>query len=186
MKYKSLLPVNVEGSTRNELLYNFHEYKGRNFVPEPVHPKIRWNTKSPIGVEAKYEPLMWTRIMPTNNEPLKMPKETVYKPSTGSKHLRTVDDNKKSENAPRAKCAHLLDLVPNQLGLLGFMWDREHHSCAYEALLTILSDLWSQNPPRWAVTFCDMNDYLQVLLQGLGEALIWIVWLQNYFVCHID
>ncbi|KAJ7581734.1 hypothetical protein C8J56DRAFT_895316 [Mycena floridula] len=77
MKYKGLLPVDVEGSTRNELLYNFREYKGMNFVPKLVHPKIRWNTKSPIGVEAKYEPLMWTRIMPTENEPLKMPKETV-------------------------------------------------------------------------------------------------------------
>ncbi|KAJ7585480.1 hypothetical protein C8J56DRAFT_1004802 [Mycena floridula] len=38
MKYNRLLPSEIEGSTQNELLYNFRQYKGRNFVPDATKP----------------------------------------------------------------------------------------------------------------------------------------------------
>ncbi|KAJ7589429.1 hypothetical protein C8J56DRAFT_785005, partial [Mycena floridula] len=174
MKYNGLMPSDIEGSTRNELLYNFCQYKGRNFVPDAVHSRIKWSDKSPIGVEAKYEPLLWTRITRDDTieaKPLKLNKLVDYVPAMGSKRIHTVGDDGTVDNT-RYKHVRLLNLVPNQIGPVSFVWDHIHHSCPYDALFTIFADLWSQNPSRWANVFAQISDYLHVLSQGLGQVTV--------------
>ncbi|KAJ7577884.1 hypothetical protein C8J56DRAFT_1007103 [Mycena floridula] len=77
MKYNRLLPSEIEGSTQNELLYNFHQYKGRNFVPDAVHSRIRWSYKI-------------TQDDTIETKPLKLDKLVDYVPAVGSKHIRPV------------------------------------------------------------------------------------------------
>jgi hypothetical protein len=50
LKYKSLLPKQMDGHRRNTLLINFREWKGLNYVPPNIHPAIRWNEKNPLDI----------------------------------------------------------------------------------------------------------------------------------------
>jgi hypothetical protein len=50
LKYKSLLPKQMDGHWRNTLLINFREWKGLNYVPPKTHPVIQWNEKNPLDI----------------------------------------------------------------------------------------------------------------------------------------
>ena len=41
------------------------------------------------------------------------------------------------------------DVTPLQNSPVGMMWDGENYSCAYDALFTILCDVWIQDPKKW-------------------------------------
>ena len=46
---------------------------------------------------------------------------------------------------------------------LGFIWDSENYSCAYDSLLMILLVIWSEEPSRWKTRFKDMNRVMNIL-----------------------
>jgi hypothetical protein len=48
----------------------------------------------------------------------------------------------------------------------GTQWDGENYSCAYDALFTILYDIWSSKPTQWKTFFKDSNPYLTALHDG--------------------
>jgi hypothetical protein len=58
-----------------------------------------------------------------------------------------------------------LDLQ-NQDAPIGLIWDPEDHSCAYDALFTVLGDIWVYNPTMWTRAFGLMSSYANKL--GLG------------------
>ena len=43
LRYIGKLPESVQGNRRNALIHTFRQYKGLTYVPDSVHPSIRWN-----------------------------------------------------------------------------------------------------------------------------------------------
>ena len=58
-----------------------------------------------------------------------------------------------------------LDLQ-NQDAPIGLIWDSHDHSCAYDAMFTILGDIWVYNPTMWTREFGLMSSFANKL--GLG------------------
>jgi hypothetical protein len=46
---------------------------------------------------------------------------------------------------------------------LGFVWDGENYSCAYDALFTILLSIWSENPSSCTTRFKEINTTMKML-----------------------
>jgi len=56
--------------------------------------------------------------------------------------------------------------VQNQDAPIGLIWDSQDHSCAYDALFTILGDIWVFNPTAWTREFGLISSFANKL--GLG------------------
>ena len=56
--------------------------------------------------------------------------------------------------------------IQNQDAPIGLIWDSQDHSCAYDALFTILGDIWVFNPTMWTHEFRLMSSFANKL--GLG------------------
>ena len=48
----------------------------------------------------------------------------------------------------------------------GTQWDGNNYSCAYDALFTILFNVWAANPKKWKQIFQHSNLYLSTLHGG--------------------
>jgi len=53
----------------------------------------------------------------------------------------------------------------------GTQWDGENYSCAYDALFTILFNIWVSKPKKWKKIFKDSNQYLSTLHDGFQKYL---------------
>ena len=53
----------------------------------------------------------------------------------------------------------------------GMEWDGENHSCAYDALFTILYNIWISKPKKWKRIFKDSNENLFALHDGFQRYL---------------
>lgn len=53
--------------------------------------------------------------------------------------------------------------VQNQDAPIGLIWDSCDHSCAYDALFTILGDIWVYNPTMWMHKFGLMSSFAKKL-----------------------
>ena len=56
--------------------------------------------------------------------------------------------------------------IQNQDAPIGLIWDSQDHSCAYDALFTILGDIWVFNPTMWTCEFGLISSFANKL--GLG------------------
>ena len=46
-RYLGKLPAIVDGDTRNHVIAAFREWRGEHYIPQNVHPSIRWSKRSP-------------------------------------------------------------------------------------------------------------------------------------------
>jgi hypothetical protein len=54
--------------------------------------------------------------------------------------------------------------IQNQDAPIGLIWDSEDHSCAYDAVFTILGDIWVYNPTMWTHEFGLMSSFAKNLV----------------------
>ena len=54
--------------------------------------------------------------------------------------------------------------VQNQDAPIGLIWDSQDYSCAYDALFTILGDIWVFNPTMWTYEFGLMSSFANKLV----------------------
>ncbi|KAF8222351.1 hypothetical protein L208DRAFT_1524316, partial [Tricholoma matsutake] len=53
----------------------------------------------------------------------------------------------------------------------GLIWDSENYSCAYDALFSILCDIWIQDPKKWTKWFYWLSKPLEMLAYNYREVL---------------
>ena len=55
----SLLVPEINGHCRNTLIRQFRMWKGLNYVPENLHPTIKWSAQCPNHIEADVQDIPW-------------------------------------------------------------------------------------------------------------------------------
>ena len=53
----------------------------------------------------------------------------------------------------------------------GTRWDGNNYSCAYDALFSILFNIWTTKPKKWKTIFQESNQYLDTLHDGFQKYL---------------
>jgi hypothetical protein len=181
MRYENLLPDHITGNRRNSLIRQFQEWKGTNYVPKNVHTSIRWNKHDPLDTLNIVTDSPWQIIQkgkqkgsastnkPTNrNVGFVAARGTIPVTIAASKRPLDVDDGTEVK-AKRTKLSEETTVTKDQ-SLLGFVWDGENYSCAYDLVLTILLSIWMQNPSKWKGHFKDMNRTMNVLASGFHRS----------------
>ena len=62
-----------------------------------------------------------------------------------------------SDNAKKTKAAPMVMASDNSSSPDGLIWDGDNYSCAYDALLTILYEVWSTDTKAWTRRFKEIN-----------------------------
>ena len=201
LAFYSQLPLEINGHSQNTLIRQFRAWKGLNYVPENLHPSIKWSEKCPNPLAAEVQDIPWQIVnrkehlnSNLNNSILKAPNAFVtakgsmplqYK-TTSTEHkadnqgelhaikkLKTLHKsnnstskwkNEDKSDGPRKKQKFTTsneDDAPH-----GSQWDGDNYRCAYDALFTILFNIWVSNPKKWKKIFKDSNQYLSTLHDG--------------------
>ncbi|TFK51588.1 hypothetical protein OE88DRAFT_1630103, partial [Heliocybe sulcata] len=150
LTYHGILPAHIEGHRRNTLVRSYQQWKA-DYCPEIVHPAIRWSVTEPLKLIDMTEDSEWMLIKPSR------PKD-ILRPLT--KQNQDIYAKEKSKDINKSNTTMLspdpviefppdnsqdLTLKPDPVG---FIW-KSNYSCAYDALLTILYNLWSDNREKW-------------------------------------
>jgi hypothetical protein len=154
LKYEGELPELVNGSTRNDLIDQFKQWKGDLYVPEHTDASLRWSANDPMHLSMSSKA------------------KGSYIPAKGSKPITRGPPSSPSEGRPskRQKTAKPLPQsgpVFDEDGPTGIEWDGEDYSCSYDTLFTILFDIWAQNPKLWTRRLRSIdNGFLTALSKG--------------------
>ena len=64
-----------------------------------------------------------------------------------------------SESAKKTKAAPMVMASDNSSSLDGLIWDGDNYSRAYDALFTILYEIWSTDTKGWTGRFKEINQH---------------------------
>jgi hypothetical protein len=179
LRYERQLPTDINGHRRNTVIRQFQKWKGTSYVPENVHSAIRWSKHDRFDMLPEMTDSPWQMIQKINGSENKQPKSEKpnmvnFIPAKGSEPLtlkrKLEDDTVKPNVLNLKKRKTSTDETEQHESLLGLVWDGDNYSCAYDALLTILLSIWSQNPSEWKNRFKDMNRIMNVLATGFHRA----------------
>ncbi|KAJ7286585.1 hypothetical protein C8J57DRAFT_1216742 [Mycena rebaudengoi] len=88
------------------------------------------------------------------------PAKTDTKSFPPSKHKNNSQGGKPSKHARTQ---------PAVIKLSATMWGRINYSCAYDALFTILYDIWQEHPSKWSEYYNAQTKYLGLLSSGFDK-----------------
>jgi hypothetical protein len=164
-KYEGKLSSKVYGNIRNTLIQTFREWKGQQYVPNMVHPAIRWS---------KHDPLLESEIIDI--------KQIQNSINVENKKKRKIEDNISSKLnispttaeiiEPKAKKVRLssnsIESGNHYLVPRGMIWS--NNSCAYDSIFTVLFSIWSGNKNMWHYNFQEMdNPFIKALTDGFND-----------------
>ena len=199
LHYENKLPRNIAmADRRNTLITLFRRKRGLEYMPPNMHRAIRWNKRDPYLTES--DDLMghredeWRIVEPqvvsakktqpasessANNKRCELPTEDPTPNQTdqtlrGLKREGPSDANllyacvkrfKSHHNAALQENNHL---PPNILVPIGTQW--ENNSCAYDAICTVLFNIWREDPAEITLSWNWLdNDLLDALTTDFGS-----------------
>ena len=59
LAFHSQLVPEINGHNRNTLIRQFRTWKGLNYMPENLHPTIKWSAQQPHPLEVKEQDIQW-------------------------------------------------------------------------------------------------------------------------------
>ncbi|KAJ6472416.1 hypothetical protein C8R45DRAFT_835835 [Mycena sanguinolenta] len=144
LRYEGLLPPNVRGMNRRELLSAFHSWNKAPFEPKDVHAAIRARPgEAPINalpfLVGKWEMVGQEKTKYNKAHPKTITPKVLSKTSTSSKRVRLETASQRV-----TKKAKLTGPAP-----LGTNWDPVDYSCAYDAVFSCLFDIWDNARAQW-------------------------------------
>jgi hypothetical protein len=207
LAFYSQLSPEINGHSGNTLLRWFCAWKGLNYVPENLHPSIKWSAQCPNPLEAEVQDIPWQIVnrkehlnSNLNNSIFKAPNSFIttkgsmplqFKPTSTKcktdnqgelhaiKKLKTLHNsnnndtgkqkNENTSDGPRKKQRFTTSDEDNALAPPGSQWNGDNYSCAYDALFTILFNIWASKPKKWKKIFKDFNQYLSTLHDGFQK-----------------
>ncbi|KAI0799668.1 hypothetical protein BC629DRAFT_1257540, partial [Irpex lacteus] len=126
------LPFSTAGQTRSYVISQYQAWKGIHYVPPGVHPALNWERERVNMLQPPPVPPAWKPVVAEQTKP-KTKRKT--EPSGPSQNVR--------------KRARLETPNTNGTGsmnsMLGFKWDSVNWSCAYDALFTVLYNLYRED-----------------------------------------
>ncbi|KAJ7720725.1 hypothetical protein B0H16DRAFT_1260366, partial [Mycena metata] len=141
LRHEGRLPNTVTGMYRRRLIRSYLLWKGRRENQDRVHPAMQ--SKDPMG------------------DPV--PEDLKYNGSVtvARKKRKGVSDGVKSVRKKRKPAVEIENSIasgmpvqcPTAIIPIGLVWDSLNYSCGYDAIITILRNIWIENRLLWTERF---------------------------------
>ena len=182
LKYEQQLPSKIHGVTRNMLLRQFQDLKGTGFAPRDVPKVISWSCSNPMDRVPKITDSEWQLIEKTSNPENMNLKVNQFIPAQGTSLLNKVSTIPISRFLKRKASSDIVRKTSNKKqhvsspkllihGPMGLEWDSQNYSCAYDSLLTIICNVYLENPAHWTKVYHKISIYLQDIAKGCIQVL---------------
>jgi hypothetical protein len=173
LNYSKKLHTTVVGESRGVLIKAFRKWKGENYNPKNIHKAIRWSKHDPLN-ESEIFDAQFMKIKDNKQDnTLKTYKFIINEPYSKKRKLEDINktvDEKHEVVQPKKTCLNQIVTMNEYAPLVprGISWSQ--NSCGYDAALTILYSIWSENPERWSENFKSLeNPYLNALTLGFDH-----------------
>jgi len=189
LSYEGNLPDSVNGKLRNARIRQFQLCKGIEYVPPNVPTQLKWTSSDPMNILTAITDSPWQIIKAKNKDALHHSTENIKK-NNFSTHTfvaakgtipvvnmgQTIGIKRKANDSEllakhSTKKKAKLSFTPSQESPVGIAWDEKNYSCAYDAIFTILCDVWIQNPKKWTKWFSWLSKPLERLAYNFREVL---------------
>ena len=173
---------------RNTLIALFREKKGFQYMLSKMHKAIRWNKRDPYleSDEATSQDVEWRLVESVSAKKIQLGSESRAKKNInqlqteesapkekvqGSRGLKRDSSNdadllnafvKRLKSSHNAESDGKFHLSPRVLVPIGTRW--RNNSCAYDAICTVLFNVWRENPAETTLSWNEIgNDILNTL-----------------------
>ena len=166
LRYEGKLPDDIQGKFRNPLIRAYQKWKGTDYVPPLTHPALTWSVKDPMPLLSVVTDAPWQIIDKKKMKEVKIAAESLqsgFVAANGSvavnvRKKRKLDETENiSDNSRKRKAAPMIMASADSSSPDGLIWDGDNYSCAYDALLTILYEIWSHDTKAWTRRFKEIN-----------------------------
>ncbi|KAF8874671.1 hypothetical protein BD779DRAFT_1407399, partial [Infundibulicybe gibba] len=148
LTYEGNLHPSVTGDRRNTLIYTYRLLKGESYFPAIIHDALKWS---------KSDPYLGADLAPI---PSRIPKRRGSESAGQNKHSKRIKPGPAFQIKPREIAQHSIPV--------GTQW--EANSCAYDAVVTILYNVWRDDTIAWTERFNALNtELLGVLATGFAN-----------------
>jgi hypothetical protein len=168
------LPACVEGNFRNPLIRSYQKWKGTDYVPSLTHPALKWSVTDPLPLLSVVTDAPWqiidkkkknddddTDITVEGKTTNILPRFVAAKGSVpvkfGKKRKFEEADNL-SVSVKTTKATQIV-IAFNDSSRSRLIWDHDNYSCAYDALFTVLYEIWSTDTKVWTKQFKEINQH---------------------------
>jgi len=173
LKYEGLIPesAKINGHRRNVLISQFRHWKGENYIPPHIHSSIAWSQNDPFISSPKANDTQWhivSKVKRNNKNSEQGPEHSTFIMAKGTVPFSNPTSNKRKSadeleqpTLKRMKIVSSINTCPR-----GLQWDNVNFSCAYDALFSVLLEMWSSNSNEWSTFFKSVNKYMVMLADG--------------------
>jgi len=195
MRHENALPIQIDGNRRNTIIRQYQKWKGTSYVPEHVNKHLSWSEHDTMQLLPVMSDTPWQLVNKDQGKSKKMAKlkiATNFVPAQGSKSVtKFVPDQeskvvtkpvtpqatttvtavsiskKRKTEVEEVKITSKSQRISISVIPKGLVWDGPNYSCAYDALFTVLFDIWKENQFLWNVNARFLQSkYLRLLGNG--------------------
>src|ERR1700683_3635248 len=168
LRYEGKLPDHIQGNFRNPLIRAYQSWKGTDYVPPLTHPALKWSINDPMPLLSVVTDAPWQTIDKKKKKEDKIEAPSIqsgFVTAKGSVSVKSGNKRKLEEpenlsaSAKKTKAAQMIMASDNSSSPAGLIWDGDNYSCAYDALLTILYEIWSTDTKAWTRRFKKINKH---------------------------
>src|SRR6202050_2323218 len=166
LRYEGKLPDHIQDNIRNPLIRAYQKWKGTDYVPPLTHPALKWSDKDPMALLSVVTDAPWQIIDKKTKKEVKIETTSIHSgfvaakgsvPVNSGKKRKLEEPEKLSASAKKTKAVQMVITSDNSSSPAGLIWDGDNYSCAYDALLTILYEIWSNDTKAWTRKFKEIN-----------------------------
>jgi len=178
LRYEGSLSDDINGHRRNTVIRQFQKWKGTAYVPKNVHSAIKWSKSVPLDMlpvvtDSPWQIIKAAKKYDAKSKSLKSNTQGYVAAKGTVSVVVDVESNSKKRKSEdviqqRSKKMKVVHNIESECPT-GITWDEDNYSCAYDALLTILFSLWSENPSKWKKRFHKTNRTLKLLASGFQK-----------------
>ncbi|THU94619.1 hypothetical protein K435DRAFT_578937, partial [Dendrothele bispora CBS 962.96] len=155
LRYNHKLDPRVYGETRNQLLRSYQNIKGNNYDPLSIPHALSSQSKKDSKVPPLAESTNWQLI--GQRKTLQSSKNAKEEKNSNTGHTnrkkRKVNENNAHQRAHQGT-----------ITMRGMIWDSNNWSCPYDAIFTILFNVWQEDPSKWSPILMNLTTLLSELI----------------------
>src|SRR6204780_1543095 len=178
MRYKDTFPAKVQGSVKNSLIQSFQKWKWTTYGPPSTHKALKWTARDPLPLLSAVTDTPWQMI--SKDKKNKVVKDeakgaqTSFMPAKGNIPFNIKCKLANEETSGTSKKQRTLRYHDTPASSpAGLLWYGDDYSCAYDALITVLYDTWTNNTNHWTKVFNSITqEHLKPLASGFKKYLM--------------